>query len=104
MELTIKSKILDREITFWKSETEQVKNFFGVECPDTTSYIFLGHDSTGAQIFHGGRFQGDAVQASNEDFEKACRRWYREFLEFYRSIEEACGDAEEYFSDKLTSK
>jgi len=70
MELTIKSRKLNRAITFWSGR----------------SYIFCdlnGQPGTlGNQICAGGRMTGPTVTcAANDqwDFERECRKWYRQF-------------------------
>lgn len=72
MELTIKSRKLDRTITFSRPGK---------------SHIFAnlnGKPGTlGTQICAGGRTMGDTVRYSGDDkerFEKICRCWYRAYI------------------------
>lgn len=71
MQLTIKSRKLNRNFEFW--------------APDSGGYIFLESEgrpaSLGQQICQGGGFTGSTLSArSPEDFEAQCRAWYRAHL------------------------
>lgn len=72
MELTIKSRKLNRKITFSRPGS---------------SYIFAdlnGKPGTlGNQICHGGKTMGSTISYSGDDqerFEAICRRWYRSYI------------------------
>jgi hypothetical protein len=69
MEITIKSRKLGREFTFWKSAGD--------------NYVY---DSTyqpgtlGKQICEGGYYSGNTLTATDESFEGVCRRWLRSYV------------------------
>lgn len=78
MQLTIKSRKLNREITFSRPGK---------------GYIFAdlnGKSGTlGNQICHGGGTMGSTISYSGDDqsqFETICRRWYRSFISVHSEI------------------
>jgi hypothetical protein len=70
MNLTIKSKRLRRDFDFF--------------APPGGGYVRLErgnrHGTLGDQICDGGHFMGNTLRASEESFERVCRRWYRAHL------------------------
>lgn len=72
MELTIKSRKLNQEITFSRPGSHYI-------------YASLNgqHGTLGCQICDGGRTMGSTIGYSGDDqadFAKICRRWYRAFI------------------------
>lgn len=71
MNLTIKSRKLNRTFEFW--------------APPNGGYIRLESDdrpgTLGQQICAGGDFMGNAISCQTEDdFKKECRAWYRAYI------------------------
>lgn len=69
MNITIKSKKLNKEFTFFRNAGDGLK------------YVYLEQDGNpgtlGDQICEGGAFSGNTVSCSQVGFESTCRRWYR---------------------------
>ena len=78
MELTIKSRKLNKDVTFFKN------NYAKELC-----YIFVdlnGKKGTlGKQICKGGYLQGGAITSTDQDFEKICKRWLNQYYTNYFS-------------------
>jgi len=70
MEHTIKSRKLNKKITFFSG--------------NGTSYVYVnlnGKDGTlGNQICRGGRLSGSTLSASEGSFKSVCRRWYKAYI------------------------
>mgnify|MGYP003658299310 CR=1 FL=1 len=71
-QLTIKSRLLNREFTFFM--------------PDGGGFIRLedgrNHGTLGTQICRGGGFKGETLEGSDEyDFKSKCLNWYRQHKE-----------------------
>lgn len=77
MELTIKSRKLNKTVTFFKLSFKE------------TSYIWVdlnGKKGTlGKQICKGGYLQGEAITSTDQDFEKICKRWLNQYYTRYFS-------------------
>lgn len=73
--LTIKSRKLGRNFEFFMPSTS---------APHKTAYIRLTDDRTpgtlGRQICYGGTFLGNTVAATEANFAKECRAWYRQHV------------------------
>jgi len=73
MRHTIKSRKLNKTFSFYKRSTD-----------DQESYIFLGSDDEAGlsddQICHGGWFHGSTITATDDNFVKACKKWYRQHM------------------------
>jgi len=69
MELQINSKKLGKTLTFSRPGPNYV-------------YVDLNGEpgTLGNQICYGGYLMGDTIMASDSDFEKECRSWYRAYL------------------------
>ena len=78
MELTIKSRKLNKDVTFFKN------NYAKGLC-----YIFVdlnGKKGTlGKQMCKGGYLQGEAITSTDQDFEKICKRWLNQYYTRYFS-------------------
>lgn len=76
MELTIKSRKLNKSVTFYKN------NYAYGKC-----YIFVdlnGKKGTlGKQICKNGYLQGEALLSTDKDFKKTCKRWLNQYYTRY---------------------
>jgi hypothetical protein len=74
MKLTINSRVAGREFVFWMGHRG--------------GGIFLENGSmigyTGRSCCHGGSFSGRQMEASPENFERECRRWYRCYIAYLK--------------------
>jgi hypothetical protein len=67
MEITIKSRKLQRKFTFFKTSGRHGYVYDSTYQPGTL----------GRQICNGGFYGGSTITASDENFEAVCRRWLR---------------------------
>lgn len=78
MEMTIKSKT---DIETISGTEKPVFNFWA---PDGGGYVRLVIDGKpgilGQQICDGGGFMGPTISCSPENFKRACRNWYRQYM------------------------